>query len=419
MNPLIASSRALPYLPVELLATILQFASPRHLPNLEYVDDVIHEQQAEEYLKQRADFATLSLVSKAWYEAIKVPLYREVVMFGCLRAYLGPLSVTLQKYGDFVRTIIFDSRIIELRGRSSLLGYSRAKKHRRLERCLAACRKLHQLEAYGSNQITFEIFEASRAKPSNIFPVVPIRTLKWFPGQMTWLSAPFRQAAPHLESLSIVDWSSRSKHDSAELPLGLPKLRIMELVRGSLDDMELLHLLLAIDFVSENGTSTSSLLSLTLEEQSGVSPAGIETALKRSGAGKSLRTLNVTFHAMQRDGPLRKPPNHFHDFPSKIFDSCPNLRSFVLLSPTTLNSFSTLPQQLQTLTLTIAGDILLQDLAPFVERYVQRGVEMTIRITRRCFDPTWAVKLSRFEGNGSLLLSPYDEPRSWAGPFWK
>src|SRR5260370_42368481 len=72
-------------------------------------------------------------------------------MFGCISAYLKPLSVTLQKYGNLVRTMIFDSQVIGLHGCQSLLHYDHAKKHRELEQCFSSCQSLHHLEVYGDN----------------------------------------------------------------------------------------------------------------------------------------------------------------------------------------------------------------------------------------------------------------------------
>ena len=83
--------------------------------------------------------------------------------------------------------------------------------------------RLHHLEVYGSNP-TFEIFEAGRWPLSDMFPAVPIRSLKWFPGKMIRLGA-LRRAAPWLESLSIKALSSGLEFGRAKLPSHLPNSR--------------------------------------------------------------------------------------------------------------------------------------------------------------------------------------------------
>lgn len=108
---------------------------------------------------------------------------------------------------------------------------------------------------------------------------------------------------------------------------------------------------------------------------------------------------------------------HYKNLQSTSIIFPPESSVHVLLSPTALDSFSILPQQLKTLTLTVAGVVFLKDMEMFVEQHINRGAEMRIRIAKRFFDPTWTAALSRFEGPGALVLSPYDEPMRWEGPY--
>jgi len=234
---------------------------------------------------------------------------------------------------------------------------------------------------------------------------VKIAVLRWFPCD-TRFPGPFLSwAALELESLSTRNWYHRRGEG---IPPALPKLRYLEVVEGILFDSDLLQFLLATSSEREDGATESSLRSLKLETQRHLSPGGIEAALSGSKVSCSIRSLSVEFHPMQQHD-IRQQPS-IHSFPSMIFNSCFNLHSFTLLSPIPLNCFINLPRQLRTLTLTVAGQILLEELEAFLDEHVTHPLDLTIRVRWDLFDPTCIEKVRRLKGLSTLSIVPYGDP---------
>lgn len=69
------------------------------------------------YVPHRLWFSRLALVSREWYYATLIPLYREIVIFFCFCKSLVALSRAHKSHGDLVHVLVTDTRVATLRQR--------------------------------------------------------------------------------------------------------------------------------------------------------------------------------------------------------------------------------------------------------------------------------------------------------------
>lgn len=321
-------------LPVEVILQIFEYLSPTHTPG----DSTCVAQ----YLQDRLQFSELSLVCRLWADLIPIFLYRHVVLFGDLQS-VEQLLEALSKYNSFVRKITVDDAEKDVASRYRLRCCQQV-----FDDIIAACPNLVSLEIYGIYQPFEEdtspinTGELRVMKPN---PLDRIQDLVLCYPLTTSAGLSLQPFSVRLRSLVLRQWSGY--YDDIEESLDLSSLDtlVLEDVFMRLDAMR--SLIFATTTICD-GEVVSSLTQFTLVNVGAISKDDILALLQTNGLCLRLSTFKY--------GSLEKDTNPDPEFPIKVLSLCPSLInfSFVLATPMSAKIFDALPEQLQSLELSMS-----------------------------------------------------------------
>ncbi|KAF8312578.1 uncharacterized protein EI90DRAFT_3093204 [Cantharellus anzutake] len=161
--------------------------------------------------------------------------------------------------------------------------------------------------------------------------------------------------------------------------------------------------------------TVSPLRAVRIEGHRGVTPDGAVKALQGSGIHWALESFVVSFHRCQfpgRSDYFRSSSAPHEDFPDIIFNLCPNLRFFALLSPVSLNAFNKIPPKLHSLVTTVTIPVTREELSLFASSMTARGITTKVKLLRQMLEDLTVSETSFPEELRGFSIVPYDLP-SW------